>query len=159
MLSYFLSLLYPANTDSKKIRMPTVARVTFAGFFASLVGCMALSEYLTFTQSQSTERSKLAYALNARNWYAGINYARALMDQQEYSQARRVLTTELKKRPHNFVALRELAHIEWLSHHKYQACLHLKHYDAYFGNDSSYTPFRISYCSNQQPPHIYRISD
>jgi len=145
-LSYALFVLYPASKHILRISFPFRVSVGFTSLFATFVACISISEYLTLTQPLSPEKSRIAYTLNSRNWYAGINHSISMINNGNLSKARKLLRTELKKRPHNFVALRELAYIELAEQNAHEACRLLTQYDSYFDNNSSFRSMRLNSC-------------
>jgi hypothetical protein len=148
MISYGLSVLYPVK-ESIGLSIPLAVKILSAAIFGVLFFCVAASEYLTLDAPYSVEKTRLAHTLNNHNWHAGIYHAVNLMNQGNFKQARIELNSQLEQRPHNFVALRELAHIEFMENNIEAGCKLLQQYDGYFGNKSSYTPTRLEFCDNQ----------
>jgi hypothetical protein len=148
ILSYIFHEFYNSKLDRINIRISYLSGIIFVSSVMMFSLTILTSEYFTLTETQSEEKSKLAYSLNSRNWYAGINFAKALINKKDLVKAREVLLYQLKNHSHHFVALRELAYVEWMDQRPKEACRLLKRYDAYFSNDSSYTAFRNSSCQS-----------
>ncbi|MBM3468200.1 MAG: O-antigen ligase family protein [Alphaproteobacteria bacterium] len=149
ILAFALYKICPSSKSKKNIILPMNTTFLFTSIYSALFACVFISEYLTLWQPHMSERSKIAYSLNSRNWYAGINHVHSLIDQQDYESARDILNTELKKRPHNFVALRYLIKISLLTKELYSVCGLMKQYDAYFNNKSSVALLRMVTCSKR----------
>jgi O-antigen ligase len=146
IFSFALFKICPIKNDKQGIIVPQKPTLLYACAYAALYVSVCTSEYLTLWQPNASEKSKLAYALNARNWYAGSNYTQALIAQQDYARAQDLLDAELKKRPHHFVAVRQLISVHLATNNTNDACRLMKKYDSYFANNSSYTAMRTSSC-------------
>lgn len=146
MLAFALYNICPATHIGKNTTIPFRSTVIYSCIYSALFASIFISEYLTLWHYNTPEKSQLAYKLNARNWYAGTYHVQSLIDQQEYGSAQTILSVELRKRPHQFVALRQLIDVHLLNNNKKEACSLMKQYDSYFANNSSYTMIRTSNC-------------